>query len=118
MAAPESDWLDALRSLMPDASDADPETTAAEQESTDSQEQKQNGRVDIMLDKKGRHGKLATIIAGFDVDDNHLASIASKIKSRLGCGGSARGGEILIQGDRRKDVAALLSSMNIKNKII
>ena len=115
MAKPETDWLDALQSLMPDDADtAKPEAEEVPEENPAAQK----GRVDIILDKKGRHGKVATIISGFDIVDEQVAVLASKMKSRLGCGGSARGGEILIQGDRRNDVAAFLNSQNIKNRII
>lgn len=76
-------------------------------------------RLDIILEKKGRAGKQATIIAGFEnVSDSDIQSLASDIKRRLGTGGSARGGEILIQGDRRKDVLNILIDMGYKARII
>lgn len=78
----------------------------------------ETARLDIILDKKGRKGKAATIIAGFTISDNAIDSLAAKLKTRLGCGGSARGGEILIQGDKRREVAALLSSLGFKSRII
>lgn len=62
----------------------------------------------VSMERKGRGGKTATIISGFTWPDNRIAELASTLKSRLGTGGAARGGEILIQGDRRADVASLL----------
>lgn len=67
--------------------------------------------LDIYYERKGRGGKQATIIAGFQCSDEDLAAIAATIKKRLGTGGSARGGEILIQGDRRADLSRLLPSL-------
>lgn len=76
------------------------------------------GRLDIVLEKKGRAGKCATIICGFTLPDNEINEIAARLKRSLGCGGSARGGEILIQGDRRKDVLRLLAEEGFKARII
>ena len=70
----------------------------------------------IILDRK-RAGKTATIIAGFDADAD-ISAIAARLKQRLGAGGSARGGEILIQGDRRNDVARILSDIGYPSRII
>lgn len=75
-------------------------------------------RLDIILEKKGRGGKKATIITGFTGSDSELAELASALKRKLATGGSARGGEILIQGDRRNDVLATLNSLGYKGRII
>ena len=61
---------------------------------------------------------MATIVVGFTCDDDELAGIASKMKSKLGTGGSARAGEILIQGDRRNDVLQFLIAAGYKARII
>ena len=71
----------------------------------------------ITFEKKGRGGKQATIVSGFDCDADRLREIASQLKKRLATGGSARGGEILVQGDRRKDVLSALQAMGLKAKI-
>ena len=113
MAVPDSDWQDALRALMPEG-----ESPAEAASATADEQPKQSRRVDILLDKKGRNGKTATLVVGFDIGDDAVADIARRLKSRLGCGGSSRGGEILIQGDRRADVARLLTAEGIKNRII
>lgn len=67
--------------------------------------------LEIVLERKGRGGKTATIIAGFTCSDDELASVAATLKSKLGTGGSARGGEILIQGDCRADVRRVLATL-------
>ncbi len=73
--------------------------------------------LDIILDRKGRKGKEATIIAGFDPDDDSYLEVAAALKKRLGTGGSARGGEILIQGDRRNDVKQYLETQGFKTRL-
>lgn len=69
----------------------------------------------LFYEKKGRAGKPTTIITGFNPDsDAHISMadlLASTLKKKLGCGGSARGGEILLQGDRRESLRQLLPSL-------
>lgn len=52
----------------------------------------------VFEERKGRKGKTATIIEGFTCSDDELQDIAARLKRQLGCGGSARCGEILLQG--------------------
>jgi len=92
---------------MPDVSDANSDKGVAIAERC--------GKISIFYEKKGRGGKQATIITGFDnLSQAELADLASEIKKRLATGGSVRGGEILVQGDRRKEVAALLKAKGFK----
>lgn len=74
--------------------------------------------MDIVTERKGRAGKTATIVSGFTIDDDEIESLASEMKRRLGCGGSVRGGEILVQGDRRQAVLDFLLSKGFKARII
>lgn len=79
----------------------------------------ESARLDIILEKKGRGGKTATIIAGFSsLSEEQLRGLASDMKQKLGTGGSARGNEILIQGDRRQDILKYLLSAGYKARII
>lgn len=68
----------------------------------------------VSIDRKGRKGKTATIVEGFTCGDDTLLDIAARLKSKLGTGGSARGGEILIQGDVVDKVKPLLAAMGYK----
>lgn len=70
----------------------------------------------IVLDKKQRHGKTATIIEGFDCPDEELNDLARRLKTAIGTGGSARGGEILLQGDWKSRAADLLRGDGYKVK--
>lgn len=66
-------------------------------------------KLQVVTERKGRGGKTATIVTGFtSLDDDGIAELARRLKTRLGTGGSSRGGEILIQGERRKEVVELL----------
>lgn len=61
------------------------------------------------MERKGRGGKTATIIEGFTGTDDELKALATRLKQQLGVGGSARGGEILIQGDCRQRLREILA---------
>ncbi len=101
------DWKDTLAALMPD--DYKPDDTDAAETA-----ERQQGRLKVYVERKGRAGKVATIVTGFTLSDEAVADVASQLKRALGTGGSARGGEILIQGDRADAVVNALATLGYK----
>ena len=73
--------------------------------------------VRIWLEKKGRNGTPVSIVRGLALDGAKLAALASTLKRACGTGGSAKDGEIIIQGDHRERIAALLERDGIAAKL-
>jgi translation initiation factor 1 len=62
----------------------------------------------VRLDKKQRGGKIVTLIEGLRMSDGALEDLSRQLKTHCGGGGSAKNGEILIQGDHRDKIVQWL----------
>ena len=70
----------------------------------------------VSIDRKGRAGKQVTLVTGFVGREEDLAELGRTLKVKCGVGGSAKDGEITIQGDFRERVTGLLKEMGYKAK--
>ncbi|MFI3265672.1 MAG: translation initiation factor [Rikenellaceae bacterium] len=109
----DNDWKSRLNVVYSTNPDFNYEQQEQEQVETAPASQ-QNLRV--WLDRKQRAGKSVTLVKGFVGSDDDLKELATTLKRRCGVGGSAKDGEIIIQGDFRDRVVALLVDMGYKAK--
>lgn len=107
-----SDWKDRLGVVFSTNPDYNYETSnEAEQETL--APAKQN--LKIWLDRlKG--GRVATVVRGFVGSDDDLSALGKELKKSCGVGGTAKDGEIIIQGDHRDRVLELLTKAGYRCK--
>lgn len=71
---------------------------------------KNRGRVDIVREKAGRGGKTVTVACGFvGIGLPEKEQLAKKMQKACGVGGTVKEGRIEIQGDKRDEVARILT---------
>ena len=63
----------------------------------------------VSLDKKNRKGKAVTLVEGFVGSDEDLKELGKELKSKCGSGGTAKEGEIMVQGDFRDRIVSMLN---------
>ena len=66
---------------------------------------------ELHFSKKGRSGKIVTLVKGIDTDNDTLINISKKLKRKLSVGGSIKDGEIIIQGNNRDKIEEILLKM-------
>lgn len=76
----------------------------------------QQQQLKVWLDRKMRKGKAVTLVKGFVGHEDDLKDLAKLLKSKCGTGGSAKDGEIIIQGEKREQVIDILTSEGYKAK--
>lgn len=69
----------------------------------------------VMLERKGRGGKDVTIVHNFIGSQDDKEELTKKLKTYCGTGGSAKDGEIVIQGDQRDKVVKYLLEKGYKH---
>ncbi len=66
--------------------------------------------------KKRRAEKTVTLVTGFDASDAEIEALAKILKPKCGVGGTAKDGEVMVQGDFRDKILVLLKEMGYKAK--
>lgn len=110
---PDNDWkqrLGVVYSTDPNFNYATEETAEAETLEPSRQ------RLTVTIDRRNRGGKQVTLVSGFVGTQEDLAVLGKTLKVKCGVGGSAKDGEITIQGDLRDKVTELLRNMGYNAK--
>lgn len=114
MKQQDNDWksrLNVVYSTNPDfayqhAHDFDEPTTLPPQQQ----------QLHVQLERHHRGGKAVTLVSGFVGSDSDLKALGKTLKTKCGVGGSAKEGEIIVQGELVEKVKALLVSLGYKVK--
>uniref|UniRef100_UPI00402A36F2 translation initiation factor n=1 Tax=Alloprevotella sp. TaxID=1872471 RepID=UPI00402A36F2 len=69
---------------------------------------KQQQKLRLSMERAGRGGKTVTLVRGFIGSTDDLQSLCKLLKQKCGVGGSAKDGEIIIQGDHRQRLVEIL----------
>ena len=109
----DNDWKKRLGVVFSTNPDFKYEEEASQEQET-LEPSKQN--LIVGIDRKGRAGKQVTLITGFVGTDEDLAELGRTLKVKCGVGGSAKDGEIAIQGDFRDRIVTLLKDMGYRAK--
>ena len=110
---PDNDWkqrLGVVYSTDPNFNYATEETAEAETLEPSRQ------RLTVTIDRRNRSGKQVTLVSGFVGTQEDLSALGKTLKVKCGVGGSAKDGEITIQGDLRDKVTELLRNMGYNAK--
>lgn len=109
----KQDWKDRLNVVYSTNPDYGYDHDGEDEEDTlDANKQK----LKVSIDRKKRKGKSVTLIEGFVGTNDDLKDLAKTLKSKCGVGGSAKDGEIIIQGELKQKVADILTNLGYKVK--
>ena len=74
-------------------------------------------RAVVRLERSGRGGKEVTVVEHLEIAPKDRESWLKALKSSLGCGGVVEGENLVLQGDQRKRLPALLTARGVKRVV-
>ena len=105
-----NDWKDRLNVVFSTNPNFQYETEEEEE-----QELLPKNQLRVKLDRKNRGGKTVTLVTGFVGPEEDLKALGKLLKGKLGVGGSAKDGEIIIQGEFKERVIDILLKEGYKD---
>lgn len=106
-----NDWKDRLGMVYSTNPDFNFDSETEEQETPPKNQQK----LRVNIEKNGRGGKTVTLVKGFVGTEADMKDLGKLLKTKCGVGGSTKEGEILIQGDFKEKIIAILKSEGYTN---
>ena len=100
-----NDWKDRLNVVFSTNHNFQYETEEEEEQELLPKNQQ---KLRVKLDRKNRGGKTVTLVTGFVGPEEDLKALGKLLKGKLGVGGSAKDGEIIIQGEFKERVIDIL----------
>lgn len=100
-----NDWKDRLNVVFSTNPNYQYETEEEEEQELLPKNQQ---KLRVKLDRKNRGGKTVTLVTGFVGPEEDLKALGKLLKGKLGVGGSAKDGEIIIQGEFKERVIDIL----------
>ena len=107
-----NDWKDRLGVVY--STNADFQFTTDDMEEPETLPKHQQ-RLRVSIEKNGRGGKVVTIVKGFVGSADDMKSLGKYLKTKCGVGGSAKDDEIIIQGNLKEKIIALLKADGYSN---
>jgi translation initiation factor 1 len=71
-------------------------------------------RAVVRMERSGRGGKEVTVVEQLGLSESQLVEWLKALKSAMGCGGAVEGSSLVLQGDQRKRLPALLSARGVR----
>ncbi len=112
----ENDWKKRLGTVY--STNPDYEYNAENEQTAKGTLPPEKQKLKVRIDKKMRKGKTVTLVEGFEGTETDLKDLEKLLKFKLGTGGTAKDGVIIIQGDFSDRIVQLLSGLNYKVKKI
>jgi translation initiation factor 1 len=107
-----NDWKDRLNVVFSTNPNFQYETEEEEEQELLPKNQQ---KLRVKLDRKNRGGKTVTLVTGFVGPEDDLKALGKLLKGKLGVGGSAKDGEIIIQGEFKERVIDILLKEGYKD---
>ena len=100
---------------LPPGPENQPNESSAQPGGASTPPRKNRGRVDILRNTAGRGGKTVTVIQGFvGIGLPEKEKLAKSMQKACGTGGTVKEGRIEIQGDKRTEVARILTEAGFR----
>lgn len=103
----KNDWKDRLNIVYSTNPDFAYETESDNEVETLPKNQQ---KLRVSVEKKGRGGKTVTVVSGFVGSEDDLKELGKLLKTKCGVGGSVKDNEVLVQGEFKQRVIDLLKA--------